>query len=191
MKKIFYNDDNLKSEDIDETVIRLKALIVNSNNQILLGYSHKTFQFPGGHLEQDETLEDGLLRELREETGMIFNFEEFELFQVIKYYSKNYRNSGKNRENYIYYYLIKTDNPIDLKNTHYDEYELAGNYELIYVNLKDVVGALKESIVDNPINEIIVKEMLTALENSKLIWNPLQKKKKNGIIELQRVAMMA
>lgn len=169
MKKIFYNDDNLKSEDIDETVIRLKALIVNSNNQILLGYSHKTFQFPGGHLEQDETLEDGLLRELREETGMIFNFEEFELFQVIKYYSKNYRNSGKNRENYIYYYLIKTDNPIDLKNTHYDEYELAGNYELIYVNLKDVVGALKESIVDNPINEIIVKEMLTALENSKLI----------------------
>lgn len=169
MKKIFYNDDNLKREDIDETVTRLKALIVNSNNQILLGYSHKTFQFPGGHLEQNETLDEGLIRELREETGMVFNSEIFEPFQVIKYYSKNYRNGGKNRENYIYYYLIKTDESINLENTHYDEYELAGNYELIYVDLKDVVGVLKESVVDNPINEIIVKEMLTALENSEML----------------------
>lgn len=169
MKKLFYNDDNLKSEDIDETVIRLKALIVNSNNEILLGYSHKTFQFPGGHLEQNETLEEGLIRELREETGMVFNFKKLEPFQVIKYYSKNYRNSGKNRENCIYYYLIKTDEPFNLENTHYDEYELAGNYELVYVDLKDVVSVLKQSVTDNSINETIVKEMLKALENSKLI----------------------
>lgn len=43
MKEIIYNHDNLKETDIDETVIRVKALIINSNNEIMLGYAHKTY----------------------------------------------------------------------------------------------------------------------------------------------------
>ncbi len=53
MEKIFFNDDNLTKEEIDETVIRLKALILNSNDELLLGYSYNTYQFPGGHLEEN------------------------------------------------------------------------------------------------------------------------------------------
>lgn len=169
MKSVFYNDDNLTKEEINETVIRLKALIINSNNEILLGYSHKTYQFPGGHLEPDEELIDGLRRELREETGMVFTHFDYKPFEEIRYYSKNYRNSGKNRENIIYYYLIKTDKNIDLNNTNYDEYELDGNYQLKYVKLSQVKEILLDSIEDNQINKIIVKEMLGVLENSGLI----------------------
>jgi hypothetical protein len=57
MKEIIYSVDNLCFEDNDEEVVRTKALIINSNNEVILGYSHKTYQFPGGHLEDDETLE--------------------------------------------------------------------------------------------------------------------------------------
>ncbi len=57
MKEIIYSVDNLSFEDNDEEVVRTKALIINSNNEVILGYSHKTYQFPGGHLEDDETLE--------------------------------------------------------------------------------------------------------------------------------------
>ena len=70
MKEILYNYDNLKLEDIDEVVTRTKGLIINSNNEITLGYSHKTYQFPGGHLEDGESLEECLLREIEEETGI-------------------------------------------------------------------------------------------------------------------------
>ena len=54
----------------DEVVTRTKGLIINSNNEITLGYFHKTYQFPGGHLENNETLEECLLREIEEETGI-------------------------------------------------------------------------------------------------------------------------
>lgn len=43
MKEILYNYDNLSKDQIDETIIRTKAVIVNNNEDIILGYSHKLF----------------------------------------------------------------------------------------------------------------------------------------------------
>ena len=171
MEKIFFNDDNLTKEEIDETVIRLKALILNSNNELLLGYSYNTYQFPGGHLEEGESLLDGLKRELKEETGIIFDVSNLEPFQEIRYYSKNYRNTGKNRENIIYYYLIRSDEEYDLNNTNYDTYEIRGNYKLVRVKISEIERILKDSVMPNNINELIVKEMLIALKNSGILNN--------------------
>ena len=169
MEKIFFNDDNLTKEEIDETVIRLKALILNSKNELLLGYSYNTYQFPGGHLEEGESLLDGLKRELKEETGIIFDVSNLEPFQEIRYYSKNYRNTGKNRENIIYYYLIRSDKDYDLSNTNYDTYEIRGNYKLVRVKISEIERILKNSVMPNNINELIVKEMLIALNNSGIL----------------------
>ena len=169
MEKIFFNDDNLTKEEIDETVIRLKALILNSKNELLLGYSYNTYQFPGGHLEEGESLLDGLKRELKEETGIIFDVSNLEPFQEIRYYSKNYRNTGKNRENIIYYYLIRSDKDYDLSSTNYDTHEIEGNYKLVRVKLGEIERVLKDSIMPNNINELIVKEMLIAINNSGIL----------------------
>ena len=38
MEKIITNDYNLKDEDMTELVVRVKILLINSNNEILLGY---------------------------------------------------------------------------------------------------------------------------------------------------------
>ena len=38
MEKIITNDYNLKEEDMTELVVRVKILLINSNNEILLGY---------------------------------------------------------------------------------------------------------------------------------------------------------
>ena len=58
MKEVLYNYDNLAIDEIDEVVIRTKALIINDNDEITLGYSNGTYQFPGGHLESGEELTD-------------------------------------------------------------------------------------------------------------------------------------
>ncbi len=53
MKKIVVNNEyNLTDADMTEVVQRVKGLLINSKNEILLGYSHHEYQFPGGHVEE-------------------------------------------------------------------------------------------------------------------------------------------
>ena len=58
MKTIITNNYNLTEEEMTETVKRVKVLLINSNEEILLGYSNHEYQFPGGHVEEDEELLD-------------------------------------------------------------------------------------------------------------------------------------
>ena len=167
MKEIFYNPDNLTEKDIDEVITRTKGLIINSNDEITLGYAHKTYQFPGGHLEEGETLEECLLREIQEETGIEITDAEMTPFFKITYYTENYRNSGKNRENDIYYYIIKTDAKFDMDKANLDEGERHGGYTAKTLPLKDFEQVLKDSIPDNKINEVIVNEMLEVFNEYK------------------------
>ena len=171
MKEILYNYDNLKLEDIDEVVTRTKGLIINSNNEITLGYSHKTYQFPGGHLEEGETLEECLLREIEEETGIEIKDAKFKPFEKITYYNKNYHKSGKNRKNDIYYYIINTDANFDMNNSKLDEWEKDGNFTVKTFPIKNVEQVLIDSIPDNPINKVIVEEMLDIFKEYNKITN--------------------
>ena len=61
MKKIIINKSNLKESNITEMVKRVKMLIINSNNDILLGYSYHDYQFPGGHVEDEESLIEAMI----------------------------------------------------------------------------------------------------------------------------------
>lgn len=171
MKEILYNYDNLKLEDIDEVVTRTKGLIINSNNEITLGYSHKTYQFPGGHLEEGETLEECLLREIEEETGIEIKDAKLKPFEKITYYNKNYHKSGKNRKNDIYYYIINTDANFDMNNSKLDEWEKDGNFTVKTCPIKNVEQVLIDSIPDNPINKVIVEEMLDIFKEYNKITN--------------------
>jgi len=73
MKEYVYNIKNLTDKDIDRVITRTKILFINSKNELLLGYSHGTYQFPGGHLENDEDLSICIKREMLEETGININ----------------------------------------------------------------------------------------------------------------------
>lgn len=166
MEEKIINLENVDESEVDETAIRVKAIILNSNNEILLGYSYGTYQFPGGHIEGDEPLIPALNRELLEETGLNFDLEnkEVEPFYAIIHYNRNYRDTGKVRKNIIYYFFLKTDTEYDKSHWHLDPVEAAGNFTLLYTPFKTVEKLLIESIPDNDINKIIVEEMLEVLE---------------------------
>lgn len=167
MIEYVYNIKKLNDDEIDKIITRVKVLFINSNNEILLGLSHGTYQFPGGHLEENESLNECLYREILEETGIRLNTSELLPYFVIKYYNKNHEHTGENRLYLIYFYIIHTDEVYHLENTNYTKEEKDGNFKLLYVSLDNVEELLKESIPNNKINEIIVNEMLMAINEYK------------------------
>ena len=160
MKEVLYNYDNLTLDDIDEVIVRTKGLIINDNDEITLGYSNGTYQFPGGHLEENEELSHCLLREIKEETGIEIKDAKMRPFEKITHYTKNYHNSGLNRKNEIYYYIVRTNTKFDLSNTSLDEEEKNNGFTVKTIPLSDFEKVLIASIPDNPRNKVIVEEML-------------------------------
>lgn len=163
MKTIINNKYNLTDSEITEVVKRVKVLLVNSNKEILLGYSYNEYQFPGGHVEDNEDFIETVNREILEETGIKLNLINLEPFACIIGYYKDWPEKGKNRKLEIYYYEIKTDEKPKLENTKYTENEKNGNFELKYIPLESVEEVLKENTEKCGDEEGIASEILEIL----------------------------
>ena len=159
MREIIINDNQLNDEDMESSVIRVKGLIINSKGKILLAHNNGTYQFPGGHIDGDETMDSCIVREIKEETGIDVQVEE-EPFLCIKTYDNNYFGTGKKVLNSIYYYRFFTDDMPNFQETHYDELELATDFNLFYVVFADLENFLKKGIDDGMIDPNIGREMI-------------------------------
>ena len=146
MKKIVYNEDNLSDNDINNVVYRAKALIINSNDEILFGYGNNNYQFVGGHLEEGESLDECLVREIKEETGIDIPILKRDPFISIIYYNKDYPEVGINSKYIANYYSIKTDLKPNMYNTNLTENEKEGSFQLRYINKNDALKQLNESL---------------------------------------------
>lgn len=164
MKEFITNDNKLKEEDVTEIVKRVKVLIINSSNEVLLGYSHNDYQFPGGHVEDGETLLDTVNREVMEEVGINLNIKELEPFAKMMGYYKDWPTKGKNRKIEIYYYEVKTDEKPNLDNLHLTEHEKDGGFCLKYIPLEKIEEELINNINIYSDKHGITKEMLEVLE---------------------------
>ena len=173
MKQIITNKHNLTDKDMTEIVKRVKVLLLNSHNEILLGYSHNDYQFPGGHVEENETFIQAVYRELLEETGMDLEANNLEPFACSIGYYKDWPEEGKNRKIEIYYYEIKTDEKPNLENTKYTENEKDGNFELRYIPLTKVEEELRKNAKKYGDKKGIAKEMIEVFNVYKTIKNNL------------------
>ena len=164
MKEIIHNDDNLEEKDITETVIRMKALIINTGI-IYIGNENGVWQFPGGHLEEGETFLECLKREVLEETGIELDDKEIEEpFMKVKFLNKDYPEVGKNRKAEIYYYVIKTNKKPDLTKVKYTKNEIANNFKIAEIPLNLAITKIKENIPNNEKNQVIAPDMILAIE---------------------------
>ena len=160
MKQLITNNYNLTDSDMTEVVKRVKVLLVNSNNDVLLGYSHNNYQFPGGHVEENETLVQAVNREVLEETGIELNITNIEPFACAIGYYKDWPAEEKNRKIEIYYYEVKTDEKPNLENTDYTENEKDGNFELRYIPLLNVENVLRTNAEEYGDKKGIAREMI-------------------------------
>lgn len=173
MKKIVINEYNLNTQDLDYEVTRVKGLIVNSHNQILMEFNNNTYQFPGGHLNKDEKLEEALLREIREETGITIKELDGPFMQIVTY-DKNYFGTGKNVYSSIFYYRVLCDEMPDFEKTDLDELERLSEFGLRYVNLKELKSFLHECLEKGNIDKNIMREMSLVLDEYNNLYGGLR-----------------
>ena len=163
MKETIYNHDYLKDEDITEVVIRIKALIINDKN-IILGNENNIYQFPGGHLEENETFEECLKREILEETGIEIDDNEIKgPFMKVTYLNKDWPAIGQNRKSEIYYYLIKTSKNPEMSKVKYTEHEKQGNFKIESIPLSESISVIEDNISKNEKNKVIAQDMIMAI----------------------------
>ena len=163
MKEYVYNYDNLLESDITDIVVRMKVLLIKNNN-IILGRERGIYQFPGGHLEENENFIECIKREIMEETGIeVLEKDIGDPIYKIVYFNKDYPEVGKNRKSEIYYYVINTNKEVDLSKTNYTKNELEGNFEIKEVPLDNVIKVLEDNIINNEKNKVITPDMIRVI----------------------------
>ncbi len=163
MKAILYNYDNLQEQDINRVVRRAKILIINSNDEILFAHSNNNYFFVGGRLEENETFEEGIVRETKEETGIDLPLEKREPFFNITYMNKDYPSDGVNTKSVANYYLIKCDTKPDLSKVSLTDEERVSNFKLVYIKKDKVIEELNKSL-ENCSNKNVVNDTIDVVK---------------------------
>lgn len=147
MKEIIYNYDLLKETDINKIVERAKVVIVNSKNELLLGYGSKNYQLIGGHVEDGETSLECLHREILEEAGIDIDTNDLKSFIRITYYNKDYPNNSDNSKYIANYYIVNTDVKPNLSKVNLTENEKEGMFQFKYIPSDKVLRELEKSLI--------------------------------------------
>ena len=128
---------NYEKEWPQQERIAVRGLIEKDGKYALI-YSRKygDYKFPGGGMEQGETREETLLREVEEETGLLV------LPASIRYFGKTieYKKGKKNGiclEQISHYYFCQVSEELGACNL--DEYEKRFGYELAWMPLAEAV----------------------------------------------------
>ena len=112
------------------------ALIFNDENKIFLMKSHKwghKYTIPGGHIEVGETMEEALIREVKEETNLdIYDIKYVAFYEVI--FDPNFLR----RSHFIFFdFSCRTHDSKVVLNDEAEEYIWADIDSVMDLNLED------------------------------------------------------
>lgn len=163
MKSIIYNKHNLKDEEINRIVRRAKILIINSKEEILMVHCHNNYYLVGGHLEDDESFDECIVKELKEETGIDIPLEKREPYFIIEHLNKDYPSKGINSKSIANYYILRSDVKPDLSKINLTSDEKEGNFELKYIHKSKILKEL-ESSLENYTRRVVVIDTIEAVK---------------------------
>lgn len=112
--------------------------IIIRNGKIAMLHSRKYnyYKLPGGGIEPEETLEDTLIREVREESGLIVKPETIKEFGYVRRIEK-----GRYEDIFIqdnYYFLCETESTV--MEQQLDDYEAEEEFTLEFVSIIDAIS---------------------------------------------------
>ena len=178
MKRLFEIDLN-DYKDTDAVFRRPSArAIILQGDKIALVYSKKEkyFKFPGGGIHDDEDKREALIREVREESGLVVIPDSIREFGSVlrRQNSDKSENIIFEQENYYYYCDVQDE----LVDQDLDDYEEDAGFVLRVVDIDTAIAANDIYTSESCFNEVMIKRELRVLKLIKgEIFNQLSMKK--------------
>jgi len=151
MKEIICRDINGNKTEpvpVEELIFRPSVYgVVVKDKKVLLVPQWDGYDFPGGGVELGETLEETLLREVKEETGLTVKKSriiacEHDFFKAL-YHSEKYYHS-------ILMYFLCTDPKGKLSTEGFDEHEKEYAKQAEWIDVEDVESIKFYNALDSP-----------------------------------------
>ncbi|CAM3812242.1 NUDIX hydrolase [Mesobacillus thioparans] len=162
------DDPNLTRFERTTERVAVRAIIM-VNNHILMVQSNKgDYKFPGGGLENNETLEDCLKREVREETGYINCLVKDKVGTVIERNMDEYEKHALFQMTSHYYLCELTTNEKEPQQL--DDYEAKLEFTAKWVSLKEAIDQNERLIEKHERNSWLKRETFVLKELEKKLW---------------------
>lgn len=137
--------------------------IIIVNNKIAMVHSLKYdyYKFPGGGIESGENPIDAMIRETREESGLIVKPETIKEYGYVHRIQKSDADETECFVQDNYYYLCEAEEGVVAQNL--DEYELAETYTLEFVDPKTAIRKNRH-VTQSPYNQAMFEREAKVLE---------------------------
>ena len=165
--EITINYGNLNENEINETKEKVRAIIRSPDKKLLVANYNGVLLLPGGSIDRNETKEDALLRELKEELGINYTLDETEYLFTLTVYQKNYpkRNGLTLNRKVVNHYYIASFKSINYNNQTLTEKELNDKFNLQFLSTDEISEYLQNINTDNPRFSYFKEEMEIILSN--------------------------
>ena len=159
---LIINDDNLQVNEIVEFNSKVRAVLIDEKNRVLIARYDNVLLFPGGSIDDGENIDNAIIRELKEETGTIYEKSDLSFLTKMDFFQKNYvKRNGKIQNRLIStYYFLGAYKPIKLQLQCLTEKEKKDGFKLELVPLEQLEKLVLKNQNDNPRNIYFQREIL-------------------------------
>lgn len=145
VNQVTHNKNNLTLNDANKVTRRAKLIVENSKEEILICHMGVKYFLIGGHIDNDESDEQCLTREVAEESGVTLNFSNILPIASSNYINKDYPKNGDITYTNTNYYAIKYDLVPNIEMQNLTEEEIKENFKLMYIPKNKVINFLENT----------------------------------------------
>lgn len=145
VNQVIHNENKLTLNDANRVTRRAKLIVENNNDEILICHMGVKYFLIGGHIDNDESDEQCLTREVAEESGITLNFSNILPIASSNYINKDYPKNGDITYTNTNYYAIKYDLVPNIEMQNLTEEEKKENFKLMYIPKNEVINFLENT----------------------------------------------
>lgn len=162
--RLLFEMDNKDYESCTRSFVRNSARsIIISNQKIAMVHSkqYDYYKFPGGGIENGENPVDAMIRETREEAGLVVKPETIKEYGYVHRIQKSDADAAECFIQDNYYYLCDAEE--EVVSQHLDKYEAGEGYMLEFVEPETVIRK-NRSVTQSPYNPLMFEREARVIE---------------------------